>query len=265
MAWANRHYPAEQMPVAHWTLLTTLTDFTEPGEIGVFIDEDSLRTLDQLMARQGYLDGEAMAMSFRLLRSNSLIWHYWVHSYLLGEPLPAFNVLFWNMDTTRMPRTMHAFYLREMYLKNRLVQPDALTLAGETIDLDRITQPLYAVSAQDDHIAPWQSCYKIRESVNLAAPVRFVLSTSGHIMGIVNPPGVPGRSFQALTRRHDGAYLDPDAWLRAASRHEGSWWTAWDTWIKAKGSGREVSARQLTGRDGLCGAPGAYVHQRCED
>ena len=261
MAWANRHYPAEQMPVAHWTLLTTLTDFAEPGEIGVFIDEDSLRTLDQLMARQGYLDGEAMAMSFRLLRSNSLIWHYWVHSYLLGEPLPAFNVLFWNMDTTRMPRTMHAFYLREMYLKNRLVQPDALTLAGETIDLGRITQPLYAVSAQDDHIAPWQSCYKIRESVNLAAPVRFVLSTSGHIMGIVNPPVSPPK--RAYWVGEPGRNDSSEQWLAQSPLQAGSWWQDWTAWLHAR-TGELVPAYPVASPQfpALGPAPGQYVLEK---
>jgi len=191
MAWASKRFGPEQMPVAHWTLLTTLTDFSSPGEIDVFIDEDTLGTLDEMMDKKGYLDGSEMAASFRLLRSNSLIWHYWVHSYLLGEPLPAFDVLFWNMDTTRMPKAMHSFYLREMYLGNKLVKRDALEISGESIDLDRIVQPLYAVTAQDDHIAPWQECYKIRKSINVAASVRFVLSTSGHILGIVNPPVDP--------------------------------------------------------------------------
>lgn len=261
MAWANRHYPAGQMPVAHWTLLTTLTDFADPGEIGVFIDEDSLRTIDQIMARQGYLDGEAMAMSFRLLRSNSLIWHYWVHSYLLGEPLPAFNVLFWNMDTTRMPRQMHAFYLREMYLKNRLVQRDALTLAGEPIDLDRITQPLYAVSAEDDHIAPWKSCYKIRESVNSAAPVRFVLSTSGHIMGIVNPPvNPPKRAYWVCEPgRNDSC----ERWLEQTPRQDGSWWEDWTAWLHAR-TGDMVPAYPADSAQfpSLGPAPGRYVLEK---
>lgn len=261
MAWANRHYPADQMPVAHWTLLTTLTDFAEPGEIGVFIDEDSLRMIDQIMARQGYLDGEAMALSFRLLRSNSLIWHYWVHSYLLGEPLPAFNVLFWNMDTTRMPRQMHAFYLREMYLQNRLVQRDALTIAGEPIDLDRITQPLYAVSAEDDHIAPWRSCYKIRAAVNLAAPVRFVLSSSGHIMGIVNPPVDPPK--RAYWVGEPGRNDSSERWLEQTPQQAGSWWQDWTAWLHAR-TGELVPAYPAANAQfpSLGPAPGQYVLEK---
>ncbi|MDD2728021.1 alpha/beta fold hydrolase [Malikia sp.] len=261
MAWANKRHAADAMPVAHWTLLTTLTDFSEPGEIGVFIDEDSLGALDDMMARKGYLDGGEMAASFRLLRSNGLIWHYWVHSYLLGEPLPAFDVLFWNMDTTRMPRAMHSFYLREMYLNNQLVKRDALTLAGETIDLDRIVQPLYAVTAQDDHIAPWKACYKIRKSVNVEAPVRFVLSTSGHILGIVNPPvNPPKRAYWVgEPARND----DWEHWFGQAPQQAGSWWEDWSAWLHAR-TGELVPAYPATsaGFPALAAAPGSYVLEK---
>ena len=154
LAWANRHYGENETPVAHWTLFTTLTDFSKPGDIDVFIDEGAIRALEKKMTQVGYLDGDDMASSFRLLRSNSLVWHYFEKSYLFGEPLPAFDVLFWNMDTTRMPAAMHSFYLRQMYLHNNLMKRDALTIAGELIDLDRINQPLYAVSAQDDRVLP---------------------------------------------------------------------------------------------------------------
>lgn len=261
MAWASKRFAAEQMPVAHWTLLTTLTDFSEPGEIGVFIDEDSLGALDDMMARKGYLDGSEMAASFRLLRSNGLIWHYWVHSYLLGEPLPAFDVLFWNMDTTRMPRAMHSYYLREMYLRNQLVKRDALTIAGEAIDLDRIVQPLYAVTAQDDHIAPWQSCYKIRKSVNVEAKVRFVLSTSGHILGIVNPPvEPPKRSYWVgEPARND----DSEHWFTHAQQQRGSWWQDWTAWLHER-CGELVPAYPTANEQfpALAAAPGQYVLEK---
>ena len=261
MAWASKRHGADRMPVAHWTLLTTLTDFSEPGEIGVFIDEDSLGALDDLMARKGYLDGSEMAVSFRLLRSNGLIWHYWVHSYLLGEPLPAFDVLFWNMDTTRMPRAMHSFYLREMYLNNKLVKRDALTIAGEAIDLDRIVQPLYAVTAQDDHIAPWQSCYKIRKSINVTAPVRFVLSTSGHILGIVNPPvEPPKRSYWVgEPARND----DSEHWMAHAQQQRGSWWPDWTAWLHER-CGELVPAYPVANErfPALAAAPGEYVLEK---
>lgn len=261
MAWANKRFDTDAMPVAHWTLLTTLTDFSEPGEIGVFIDEDSLGALDDIMARKGYLDGSEMAASFRLLRSNGLIWHYWVHSYLLGEPLPAFDVLFWNMDTTRMPRAMHSFYLREMYLNNQLVKRDALTLAGETIDLDRIVQPLYAVTAQDDHIAPWKACYKIRKSVNVEAPVRFVLSTSGHILGIVNPPvNPPKRAYWVgEPARND----DWEHWFGQAQQQAGSWWEDWSAWLHER-TGDWVPAYPAASAEfpALAAAPGSYVLEK---
>lgn len=258
MAWANKRYGADQMPVAHWTLLTTLTDFSDPGEIGVFIDKDSLGALDDMMASKGYLDGSEMAASFRLLRSNGLVWHYWVHSYLLGEPLPAFDVLFWNMDTTRMPQAMHSFYLHEMYLNNSLVKRDALTIADEAIDLDRITQPLYAVTAQDDHIAPWKECYKIRKSVNVATPVRFVVSTSGHILGIVNPPVNPPK--RAYWAGEPGRNDDWEHWFQHAQNQSGSWWHDWTDWLHAR-TGELVPAYPAANRKfpALAAAPGEFV------
>jgi polyhydroxyalkanoate synthase subunit PhaC len=237
MAWANRHYGADRMPVAHWTLLTSLTDFSQPGDIEVFIDEGAVAGLEEKMAKTGFLTGEDMATSFRLLRSNSLIWHYFERSYLFGEPLPPFDVLYWNIDTTRMPAAMHSYYLRQMYLHNRLVQPDALTLAGEPIDLGRITQPLYAVGAQE---------------------VRFVLSTSGHILGIVNPPvDPPKRSFWVAEPQPTE---HADHWLARADKHRGSWWTDWLAWLGPQ-CGPMVSPPKVGGRGqpDLGPAPGTYV------
>ena len=176
----------EAVPVAHWTLLTTLTDFSRPGAIEVFLDARSLAYLDRVMARQGFLDGKDMGRTFRLLRSNSLIWHFAVHRYLYGETPPAFDVLYWNADSTRMPRAMHRYYLREFYVNNRLVERDGLTIAGRPIDLRRIRQPLYLVGTEEDHIAPWKATFNLCGLVD--APVRYALSTSGHILGIINPP-----------------------------------------------------------------------------
>ncbi|HEX5802672.1 MAG TPA: alpha/beta fold hydrolase [Azospira sp.] len=258
MAWANRHYGAKKMPVACWTLLTTLTDFSKPGDIEVFIDEGSVRWLEQSMAKKGYLDGEEMASSFRMLRSNSLIWHYFVNSYLYGEPLPPFDVLFWNMDTTRMPQAMHSFYLREMYLNNNLMKRDALTIAGEPIDLDRIVQPLYAVTAEDDHIAPWRQCYRIRKYVNVGAPVRFVLSTSGHILGIVNPPvNPPKRSFWVGEPERNEHF---EHWYDRAEKRPGSWWEDWVGWLRPKCG--PLVAPLAPAADDLGPAPGGYVLEK---
>jgi len=261
MAWANKHFAADKVPVAHWTLFTTLTDFSHPGDIDVFIDEACINALDETMAKKGYLDGMEMATSFRLLRANGLIWHYWVNSYLLGEPLPPFDVLFWNVDATRMPQAMHSYYLHQMYLENNLIKRDKLTIAGEPIDLDRIVQPLYAVTAEDDHIAPWKQCYRIRKYVNVKAPVRFVLSTSGHILGIVNPPAKPPkRAFWIGEPERNENW---EHWLERAEKKTGTWWEDWTAWLNA-GCGDLVDAYPAANRKfpSLADAPGSYVHEK---
>jgi polyhydroxyalkanoate synthase len=261
MAWANRHYAKGQVPVAHWTLFTTLTDFAHPGDIDVFIDEASIGALEESMARKGYLDGSEMASSFRLLRSNTLVWNYWVHSYLLGEHLPAFDVLFWNMDTTRMPHAMHSYYLREMYLHNNLIKRDKLTIAGEPIDLDRIVQPLYAVTAEDDHIAPWKQCYRIRKYVNVNASVRFVMSSSGHILGIVNPPVDPPRRSYWIGEPERNDHWE--TWFDHAEKKDGTWWTDWTAWLGSR-CGELVEAYPAANRafPALADAPGTYVLEK---
>ncbi|MBS1161142.1 MAG: Alpha/beta hydrolase fold:Poly-beta-hydroxybutyrate polymerase, N-terminal [Proteobacteria bacterium] len=261
MAWANKRFGADHVPVAHWTLFTTLTDFSHPGDIDVFIDEACVAALEESMAKKGYLDGSEMATSFRLLRSNSLIWHYWVNSYLLGESLPPFDVLFWNMDTTRMPQAMHSFYLREMYLHNNLIKRDKLNIAGESIDLDRIVQPLYVVTAEDDHIAPWKQCYRIRKYVNVAAPVRFVLSTSGHILGIVNPPANPPK--RAYWIGEPGRNEHWEQWFEHAEKKPGTWWEDWTRWLGER-TGELVEAYPASNRKfpALAEAPGTYVLEK---
>ncbi len=261
MAWANRHYAADQVPVAHWTLFTTLTDFSHPGDIDVFIDEACVEAIEDKMAKAGYLDGADMASSFRLLRSNPLIWHYWVHSYLLGEPLPPFDVLFWNMDTTRMPRAMHSWYLREMYLENNLIKRDKLTIAGQPMDLNAITQPLYAVTAEDDHIAPWKQCYRIRKYVNVKAPVRFVLSTSGHILGIVNPPANPPKRAYWIAEPERNEHWEQ--WFERAEKRPGTWWDDWGHWLGER-TGELVPAFAAANRKfpALADAPGTYVLEK---
>jgi len=261
MAWANKRFGADKVPVAHWSLFTTLTDFSHPGDIDVFIDEACIGALEESMTKRGYLDGSEMATSFRMLRSNSLIWHYWVNSYLLGESLPPFDVLFWNMDTTRMPRAMHSYYLREMYLHNNLIKRDHMTIAGESIDLDRIVQPLYVVTAEDDHIAPWIQCYRIRKYVNVNASVRFVRSSSGHILGIVNPPvNPPKRSYWIGEPERNEHW---EHWLERAEQKSGSWWEDWARWLGAR-CGDQVAAYPAARRGfpALADAPGTYVLEK---
>jgi polyhydroxyalkanoate synthase subunit PhaC len=260
LAWLNRrHAREEDVPVAHFTLFTTLVDFQSPGDIEVFLDETTVGWICANMRKTGYLEGRDMAASFRLMRSNSLIWHYVVHGWLYGERPPPFDVLYWNMDTTRMPAAMHEFYLREMYLSNRLVKPDSLTVAGELISLKRIRQPVYAVSADDDHVAPWRQTFRINQWVQ--GPKRFVLSSSGHILGIVNPPvKPPKRKFwvAAAHRRHTA-----DGWRAEAAEHEGSWWEDWVAWLSPQcGSLVDPPPASTPDYPKLADAPGTYVLER---
>jgi len=256
MAWANRRYTAEQVPVESVTLFTTLVDYHKPGDIEVFLDENSFKWLSSAMDEKGFLDGNEMASAFRLLRSNSLVWHYVVHGYLYGEKPPPFDVLFWNMDTTRMPAAMHQWYLREFYLNNNLIKKDALTVAGEKIDLGRIAQPVYAVSAEDDHVAPWRQTFRINNAVS--GPTRFVLSSSGHILGIVNPVvNPPKRDYRVgAAERHD----TPESWRERTTTRPGSWWEDWMEWLKPR-SGKLVKAGPPATEEypALADAPGTYV------
>jgi len=260
MAWLNRGgNSAGEMPVAHWTLFTSLVDFSNPGEIEVFIDEDSIDYLDQRMADKGYLDGQDMANSFRALRSNPLVWHYFVHNYLMGEDPPKFDVLYWNMDATRMPQAMHSFYLREFYLNNKLAQQDGIELGGRPIDLRKIKQPLYAVGAEQDHIAPWEETFKICGLVR--GPVRYTLATSGHILGIINPPVSPPKRRYWTSDAQD--HLNPIKWRDKTLKVAGSWWQDWVAWLRPQcGEERPPPALGSKKNPPLESAPGTYVVER---
>ncbi|MEI7969151.1 MAG: class I poly(R)-hydroxyalkanoic acid synthase [Betaproteobacteria bacterium] len=241
------------------TYFTTMIDFSEPGELGVFVDEPTVDNLERRMASRGYLEGEEMAGTFNMLRDNDLIWSFVVNNYLLGkEPFP-FDLLYWNSDATRMPARMHTFYLRNMYIHNLLARPGALTVGGEAMDLGEVTTPTYFISAMEDHIAPWKSTYA--GAGLLSGPVRFVLGGSGHIAGIVNPPAA-GKYCYWTNPQLPAA---PDAWMEGAIRHEGSWWEDWGTWISGFSGGR-VPAR-IPG-DGslpaLENAPGSYAKFRLD-
>ncbi|MEW9900443.1 class I poly(R)-hydroxyalkanoic acid synthase [Chitinivorax sp. PXF-14] len=260
MAWlAKRFDKPEDMPVQSWTLFTTLTDFSRPGDVEVFIDKAGLTAIERNIDQKGYLDGKEMATTFRLLRSNSLIWHYWVHNYLYGETPPAFDVLFWNMDTTRMPGTMHKYYLREFYLHNKLIQPDALTIAGEKIDLSAIKVPLYSVGAEEDHIAPWRQTFTLSKLVS--GESIYTLSTSGHILGIVNPPvNPPKRSYWSGSPT---AGETPDDWQARQGKVAGSWWEHWLAWL-APQSGEKTAPPAMGNRNykRLAAAPGSFVLEK---
>ncbi|MEJ2793284.1 alpha/beta fold hydrolase [Iodobacter sp. LRB] len=254
LAWANRKMPGK-VPVVSATLLTTLTDFEYPGDIEVFLDEEGLDFIDSVMEKKGYLDGKDMAASFRMLRSNSLIWNYWVDNYLLGQTPSEFDVLYWNMDSTRMPMKMHRTYLRELYWKNKLIQPDALEIAGQKIDLGQIKQPLFMVSAEEDHIAPWRQTYTLAD--RSGGDVTFTLSTSGHIIGIVNPPGPTSKRsyWQGVPEAGESA----EDFLARQKKVAGSWWPNWVEWLKPQ-CGKQVKPKLSSRAHPQQGAaPGTYV------
>ena len=245
-------------PIAHWSTFTTLVDFSDPGEIGAFLSERSFDFLRRRMAADGYLDGADMARAFRLLRPNSLIWHYVVHGYLYGEEPPSSDVLFWNCDTTRMPAAMHEFYLRELYLNNRLARPGDLEIGGRRLDLGAIQQPLYAVGAEQDHIAPWRQTFRLCGLTG--GPARYVLATSGHILGIINPPVTPPR--RRFWVGDATSQPDPETWRNGIEKAPGSWWDDWTRWL-GETCGPLGAPPPLGNADypPLQAAPGQYVRE----
>jgi polyhydroxyalkanoate synthase subunit PhaC len=248
--------------LASVSLLAAQTDFTEPGELGLFIDDSQIGFLEDIMWDQGYLDSAQMAGAFQLLNSRDLVWSRMLKDYLMGERHPMSDLMAWNADGTRLPYRMHAEYLRRLFLKNDLAS-GRYPVGDKPVALTDIACPIFCVSTLRDHVAPWRSVHKLLLLTDVA--VTFLLSSGGHNVGIVNPPGVPGRSYQVLTRARDGRYLDPDAWLEAASSQVGSWWPEWDAWLAAR-SGKPAAIPSMgaaaAGLKPLCAAPGTYVLQK---
>src|SRR5262245_16546622 len=244
--------------VASATYFVSLLDFSEPGELGVFIDEAQVANLEKKMNERGYLEGSEMAGTFNLLRANDLIWSFVVNNYLLGKDPFPFDLLYWNADSTRMPARMHSFYLRNMYIRNLMGKPGGISLAGVPIDLSKVTVPAYFISTAEDHIAPWRTTY--RGAKYLGGDVRFVLGGSGHIAGIVNPPSA--KKYQYWTNANNPA--QPEDWLKTATSHPGSWWDDWQAWIDARNDGEKLPARKPGDGDlkVLEDAPGSYVMLR---
>jgi polyhydroxyalkanoate synthase len=235
------------------TLLNTLVDFGDPGPMGRFLDADSVERLSERMKEKGYLDATEMSTMFDLLRARDLVWNYVESGWLMGEKPPAFDILAWNGDGTRMPADMHSFYLRCCYVENQLARGE-MTLAGTRLDLRKVTADAYVLSAREDHIAPWTSSYATTGLLGGAA--RFVLSSSGHVAGIVNPP--------SSRRRHwtnEELPADPQAWLAGADEHAGSWWPDWSHWIAARAGDRRPPPRMGSkAHPPIEDAPGTYVH-----
>jgi polyhydroxyalkanoate synthase subunit PhaC len=243
--------------IASATFLASLIDFSEGGELEVFIDEQQVAALEKRMGKRGYLEGSEMATTFNMLRANDLIWSFVINNYLMGrDPFP-FDLLYWNSDSTRMPAAMHSYYLRNFYMKNLLAQPGGIRLNEVPIDLSKVKTPVYFASTLEDHIAPWRSTY---DGARLfRGPVRFVLGGSGHIAGIVNPPAANKYSYWT----HPGLPASSDAWLEKAAQQPGSWWPDWAGWV-AQHAGEKVAAR-TPGKGKLKAiedAPGRYARMR---
>jgi polyhydroxyalkanoate synthase len=240
------------------TLLAAQTDFTEAGELMLFISESQIAFLEDMMWEQGFLDSAQMAGAFQMLRSNDLIWSRLVHEYLLGERQPMTDMMAWNADTTRMPYRMHSEYLRHLFLDNDL-EEGRLQVEGKPVALTDVRVPIFAVGTTRDHVAPWHSTYKIH--LQSDTEVTYLLTSGGHNVGIVSEPGNPHHAgFQVMTRRPEGRYLDPETFAAQAPRHEGSWWPQWVAWLGER-SGAPVPPPQLgtAGLEPLADAPGSYV------
>mgnify|MGYP003392954335 FL=1 len=252
LAWL--HAKKQQSRVKSITYLTTMIDFSEAGELSVFIDEEQLKLMENRMSQQGYLEGSEMAMTFNMLRANDLIWSFVVNNYLLGKDPFPFDLLYWNSDSTRMPASMHSFYLRNMYQKNKLSKPNGITIDRVPIDLRTIKTPTYMLSTREDHIAPWKSTYAATQI--FGGDIRFVLAASGHIAGVINPPAKQKYCHWI----NEDLPKSADDWLKSAEEHAGSWWQDWNKW-QEQYAGEKVPARVIG--DGklkpIEDAPGSYV------
>lgn len=239
------------------TFLATLIDFKDPGEIGVFINDTAISALEKQMDAVGYFDGRAMAFSFNTLRENDLFWSFFINNYLKGERPVAFDLLYWNSDSTNLPASMHSYYLRNMYLHNRLKEKNGLELGGVKIDLSAVKIPTYFLSTAQDHIARWKGTYDGAQ--NFSGKTRFVLGGSGHIAGVVNPPKANKYGYWT----NDDLPSSADAWYQGATQNEGSWWSDWQRWVLNEDN-TEVDQR-LPGDGALSvleDAPGRYVQAK---
>jgi polyhydroxyalkanoate synthase subunit PhaC len=238
------------------TFFVALQDFSEVGDTSVFIDEPQVAYVEGQMMQRGYLDSRSMATMFNMLRANDLIWSNVVNNYLLGKEPPAFDLLYWNADGTRMTRAAHSFYLRNTYLENNLIKPNKIVLKGVPINLGHIHEDIYAVGTEQDHIVPWKSAWRITQLAG--GNVRFVLGGSGHIAGIISPPS-KGRGYWV----NDKPVKNAEQWLESAEQHTGSWWADWLEWLKPR-SGEQVAPPSLgdAAHPPITPAPGTYVLEK---
>ncbi|MGI9433754.1 MAG: PHA/PHB synthase family protein [Geminicoccaceae bacterium] len=247
--------------LASMTTLATQVDFTEAGELMLFVNDSEVSYLESMMWDQGYLDGHQMAGAFQILRSNDLIWSRMVQDYLLGERQGVNDLMAWNADLTRLPYRMHSDYLRGLFLNNDLADGRYL-VDGRPINLADIRVPVFAVGTVKDHVAPWRSAHKI--TFHPATDVTFLLTSGGHNAGIVSEPGHPRRSYQVATKHAGDVYLDPEAWQASVPHHDGSWWPAWQAWLARQSKDLVTPPRMGAPDKGyapLIEAPGTYVLQ----
>ena len=247
-------------PVASLTLLAAMLDFHDTGELAVFVDEAYVAKREQDFADGGVLHGRELALTFASLRANDLIWQYVVNNYLKGRTPEAFDLLYWNSDSTNLPGAMYAYYVRNMYLENNLRLPGRLRMCGEPVDLGKVDAPAYVLATREDHIVPWRTAYA--STSLLGGKIDFVLSASGHIAGVINPAKKNRRNFWL----NPALETEPERWLSAAISQPGSWWTHWADWLAAFG-GPEVAARGQLGGGAyreLEPAPGRYVKEKCK-
>ncbi len=242
-------------PIESVTFLASLVDFEDVGDLGVFIDEEQITHLEERMSKKGYLEGSDMAQTFNMIRANDMIWSFFVNNYLLGKDLFPFDILYWNSDSTRLPAKMHSFYLRNMYHNNILAKPGKMEIGGVKIDLSKNDLPTYILATNQDHIVPWESAYKATKLYS--GKIRFVLSGSGHVAGIINHPDANKYDYFTNDRLAD----TPKAWLKGAKDNQGSWWLDWDKWCSAI-SGKKVEARKIDNKNVIENAPGSYVKMR---
>ena len=244
--------------VASTTYLTTMLDFSEPGPIGVFIDEASMTARESTIGGGGIFPGSDLAFVFSALRANDLVWPYVVNNYLMGGSPAAFDLLYWNADSTNLPGPMYCYYVRNTYLENRLRVPGALTNCGVAVDLGKVDRPAFILATREDHIVPWRAAY--RSIALLGGPKQFVLGASGHIAGVINPAARNRRSYWAGEPYPD----DPEAWLAAAAEHPGSWWSRWSQWLEEfKGGTRQAPEKTGNAKyPAIEPAPGRYVKQK---
>jgi len=248
------------------TVLAAQTDFSSPGELGLFIDDSQLAFLDDMMWEQGFLDSSQMAGAFQLLRSNDLIWSRMTREYLLGQSENSNDLMSWNADATRMPYRMHSEYLRSLFLNNDLAE-GRFKVDGRAVSIGDIRAPMFVVSTVRDHVSPWRSVYRVHLLADV--PVTFVLASGGHNGGIVSEPGRQQRSYRIDTRQPDENFVEAESWAATAQRHEGSWWRSWSEWLVGRSDGlmRDVQKTSSNGHraplpEPLCDAPGTYVHER---